>query len=45
MMKEIIGYCRETGQGTPEGLGEMAMAIYNGLTEEYRKSVAAGQVL
>ena len=39
MMKEIIGYCRETGQGTPEGLGEMAMAIYNGLTEEYRKSI------
>ena len=39
MMKEIVGYCEETGQGTPEGLGEMAMAIYNGLTEEYRKSV------
>ena len=39
MMKEISGYCRETGQGTPEGLGEMAMAIYNGLTEEYRKSI------
>ena len=33
------GYCEETGQGTPEGLGEMAMAIYNGLTEEYRKSI------
>ncbi len=39
MMKEIVAYCEETGQGTPEGLGEMAMAIYNGLTEEYRKSI------
>ena len=39
MMKEIVAYCEETGQGTPEGLGEMAMAIYNGLTEEYHKSV------
>ena len=39
MMKEIVAYCQETGQGTPEGLGEMAMAIYNGLTDEYRKSI------
>ena len=36
MMKEVIGYCEETGQGTPEGLGEIAMAIYNGLTNEYK---------
>ena len=39
MMKEIIAYCEEKGQGCPEGLGEMAMAVYNGLTEEYRKSI------
>jgi len=38
-MKEIVAYCQEKGQGTPAGLGEMAMAIYNGLTEEYRKSI------
>lgn len=36
MMKEIIAYCEETGQGTPNGLGELAMAIYNGLTGEYK---------
>lgn len=41
MMKEIVAYCEETGQGTPEGLGEMAMAIYNGLTQEYQKAVEA----
>ena len=39
MMKEIVSYCEEKGQGKPEGLGEMAMAVYNGLTEEYRKSI------
>lgn len=39
MMKEIVSYCEEKGQGKPEGLGEMAMAIYNGLTQEYRKSI------
>lgn len=39
MMKEVIGYCEEHGQGTPEGLGEIAMAIYNGLTQEYGKTV------
>ncbi len=39
MMKEIVSYCEEKGQGTPEGLGEMAMAIYNGLTQEYKKAI------
>lgn len=39
MMKEVIGYCEDHGQGTPEGLGEIAMAIYNGLTQEYGKVV------
>lgn len=39
MMKEVIAYCEETGQGTPNGLGEIAMAIYNGLTQEYQTTV------
>lgn len=39
MMKEVIGYCEEHGQGTPEGLGEIAMAIYNGLTQEYGTTI------
>lgn len=39
MMKEVIGYCQDHGQGTPEGLGEIAMAIYNGLTGEYGTTV------
>ena len=39
IMKEIVGYCEENGQGTPEGLGEMAMASYNGLTQEYNKAI------
>ena len=39
MMKEVIAYCEETGQGTPNGLGEIAMAIYNGLTHEYKTTV------
>lgn len=39
MMKEVIGYCEEKGQGTPKGLGEIAMAIYNGLTMEYKTTI------
>ena len=39
MMKEVIGYCEEHGQGTPDGLGEIAMAIYNGLTQEYKTTI------
>ena len=39
MMEEVIGYCEEHGQGRPEGLGEIAMAIYNGLTREYQTTV------
>lgn len=45
MMKEVIGYCEEHGQGTPEGLGEIAMAIYNGLTQEYKTTVANLEVI
>ncbi|MCM8710017.1 rhamnulokinase [Clostridium sp. SYSU_GA19001] len=39
MAEAIIEYCREKGQGTPEGLGEIAMAVYNGLTQEYKTNV------
>ena len=45
MMKEVIAYCEEKGQGTPEGLGEIAMAIYNGLTQEYGKTVRNLEVI
>ena len=45
MMKEVIGYCEEHGQGTPHGLGEIAMAIYNGLTKEYATTVANLEVI
>jgi len=39
MMSEVIAYCEEDGQGTPNGLGEIAMAIYNGLTQEYGRTI------
>lgn len=45
MMKEVIAYCEEHGQGTPQGLGEIAMAIYNGLTHEYKTTVANLEVI
>lgn len=45
MMKEVIAYCEEHGQGTPEGLGEIAMAIYNGLTNEYGATIRGLEVL
>lgn len=45
MMKEVIGYCEEHGQGTPQGLGEIAMAIYNGITHEYKTTVEKLEVI
>lgn len=45
MMKEVIGYCEEHGQGTPKGLGEIAMAIYNGLTGEYATTIKNLEVI
>ena len=41
MVKEVVGYCAEHGQGTPETIGEIAMAVYNGLGEKYRQNVEA----
>ncbi|KAB1437520.1 rhamnulokinase [Candidatus Galacturonibacter soehngenii] len=45
MMNEVIAYCEENGQGKPEGLGEIAMAIYNGLTNEYKTTVKNLEVI
>lgn len=45
MMEEVIAYCEENGQGKPKGLGEIAMAIYNGLTNEYKITVANLEVI
>lgn len=45
MMKEVIAYCEESSQGTPKGLGEIAMAIYNGLTKEYATTVQNLEVI
>ncbi|MHB1453505.1 MAG: rhamnulokinase [Saccharofermentanales bacterium] len=39
MIDEITLSCEENGQGRPDGLGDLALAVYNGLTNEYVKSV------
>lgn len=39
MADAIKQYCMESGQGTPQGLGEIAIAVYNGLTAEYKNTV------
>lgn len=39
MIKSIKKYCIEHGQGEPTELGEIAMAIYNGLTSEYKATI------
>lgn len=39
MIKSIKEYCIEHGQGEPTELGEIAMAIYNGLTSEYKETI------
>lgn len=36
MADAIKNYCEEMGQGRPESLGEIAIAVYNGLTKEYK---------
>jgi rhamnulokinase len=35
MAKAVAGYCVNAGQDTPEGIGELAAAVYNGLVKEY----------
>jgi rhamnulokinase len=39
MVEAIQNYCKEKGQGTPESLGDIAIAAYNGLTSEYKKVI------
>jgi len=39
MVKAIEEYCVENGEGKPEGLGELAMAVYNGLVCEYMRVI------
>ncbi len=41
MVKAVVSYCEEHGQGTPASIGEIAMAAYNGLGEKYRQNVEA----
>jgi len=39
MIDEIAAYCEENGQGRPDTIGELALAVYNGLVAEYVRSV------
>lgn len=39
IIKSIQQYCSKNGQGIPKKLGELAVAIYNGLTFEYEKTI------
>ncbi len=39
MMKAIAAYCENSGQGAVAGLGEMAIAVYNGLVAEYKANI------
>jgi rhamnulokinase len=39
MAAAIEEYCVENGEGKPEGLGELAMAVYNGLVFEYMRAI------
>lgn len=39
MIHTIKEYCLNNGQGEPKELGELAMAVYNGLTSEYEDTI------
>lgn len=39
IVEEIKDYCAKNGQGIPLGLGEIAISVYNGLTNEFNKSL------
>ncbi|MHB1483234.1 MAG: rhamnulokinase [Saccharofermentanales bacterium] len=45
MIDEIAGYCEEKGQGRPVEIGDLALAIYNGLVNEYAKSIRGLEVI
>ncbi|MBC8060036.1 MAG: rhamnulokinase [Clostridiaceae bacterium] len=39
IVEEIKNYCAKDGQGTPSDLGEVAISVYNGLTNEFNKVI------
>lgn len=39
MIKSIQKYCEKNGQGIPRELGELSIAVYNGLTKEYKDTI------
>jgi len=39
MIDEIADSCEENGYGRPDGIGDLALAVYNGLVNEYAKAV------
>ena len=39
IVEEIKNYCSKNGQGTPKDLGEIAISVYNGLTNEFNKVI------
>jgi rhamnulokinase len=39
IIEEIKNYCVNKGQGIPTELGEIAIAVYNGLTNEFNKVI------
>lgn len=39
MCDAIIDYCKNTNQGVPNGIGEIALAAYNGLIDEYKSNI------
>lgn len=45
MVDEIANYCNETGQGNPDGIGDLALAVYNGLVAEYVKAIRGLEVV
>lgn len=45
MIDEIASYCEENGQGKPDGIGDLALAVYNGLVHEYVKAVHGLEVV
>lgn len=45
MADAMVEYCQKTGQGTPEGIGEIALAAYTGLTEEYQANIEKLEII
>jgi rhamnulokinase len=45
MADAIVKYCEDHGQGTPEGIGEIALAAYTGLVSEYQENVEKLEII